>query len=140
MEMRNIRPLTCNSAEPPIGIEPMTYALRGCHRALLAGPKARPSFMFAGGCWRRSLAIDGSSGTSRGHGYVMRRPGSQWDGAVERPSAFQAWHIPVGANRTKVMRCRRLLIAAVGWCCCCHRCCQRLVLFPGTAVFRLMTA
>jgi hypothetical protein len=23
-----IRPLTCNSVEPPIGIEPMTYALR----------------------------------------------------------------------------------------------------------------
>ena len=26
--------------EPPIGIEPMTYALRGCHRALLAGSKS----------------------------------------------------------------------------------------------------
>ena len=26
--------------EPPIGIEPMTYALRGCSRALLAGSKA----------------------------------------------------------------------------------------------------
>ena len=24
----------------------------------------------------------------------MRRPGSRWDGAVERPSAFQAGHIP----------------------------------------------
>ncbi len=24
-----IRPLTCSSVEPPIGIEPMTYALRG---------------------------------------------------------------------------------------------------------------
>ena len=32
------------------------------------GFKARPSFMFAGCCWPRSLAIDGSSGTSRGHG------------------------------------------------------------------------
>jgi nucleoside diphosphate kinase len=29
---------------------------------------ARPSFMSAGSCWWRSLAIDGSSGTSRGHG------------------------------------------------------------------------
>jgi hypothetical protein len=58
------------------------------------GFKARPSFMFAGCCWWRSLAIYGSSGTSRGHGSVMRRPGSQWDGAVERPSAFQAGHIP----------------------------------------------
>jgi hypothetical protein len=50
--------------------------------------------MFAGGCWWRSLAVDGSSGTSRGHGSVMRRPGSRWDGVVERPSVFQAGHIP----------------------------------------------
>ena len=50
--------------------------------------------MFAGCCWWRSLAIDGSSGAPRGHGSVMRRPGSQWDGAIERPSAFQAGHIP----------------------------------------------
>jgi hypothetical protein len=49
--------------------------------------KARPSFMFADCCWWRSLAIDGGSGTSRGHGSVMRRPRSRWDGAVERPSA-----------------------------------------------------
>src|SRR5262249_29111945 len=33
--------------------------------------KARPSFMFAG-CCSRSLVIDGGSGTSRGHGSVMR--------------------------------------------------------------------
>jgi hypothetical protein len=52
------------------------------------------SFKFAGGCWWRSLAIDGHSGTSRGHGSAMRRPGSRWGGAVERPSAFQAGHIP----------------------------------------------
>ena len=45
--------------------------------------------MFAGCCWWRSLAIDGGSGTSRGHGSVMRRPGSRWDGAVERPSLFR---------------------------------------------------
>ena len=29
MGTRKIGPLTCNSVEPPIGIEPMTYALRG---------------------------------------------------------------------------------------------------------------
>ena len=29
IETRKISPLTCNSIEPPIGIEPMTYALRG---------------------------------------------------------------------------------------------------------------
>ena len=50
--------------------------------------------MFAGSCWWRSLAVDGSSGTPRGHGSAVRRPGSRWHGAVERPSAFQAGHIP----------------------------------------------
>ena len=38
------------------------------------GLKVRPSFMFVGCCWWRSLAVDGSSGTSRGHAPVMRRP------------------------------------------------------------------
>jgi hypothetical protein len=58
------------------------------------GLKARASFMSAGGCRWRSLAVDGSSGASRGHAPVVRRPGSRWVGAFERPSAFQAGHIP----------------------------------------------
>ena len=58
------------------------------------GLKARASFMFAGGGRWRSLAVDGSSGASRGHAPLVRRPGSWWGGAVERPSAFQAGHIP----------------------------------------------
>ena len=58
--------------------------------------KACPGFMFAGCCWWRSLAVDGSSGTSRGHGCVMRRLGFLGgDAAVERPSVFQAWRNPV---------------------------------------------
>jgi len=51
---------------------PATYALRGCSRALLAGSKptlASCSQVAAG----RSLAIDGCSRTSRGHGSAMRR-------------------------------------------------------------------
>ena len=55
--------------------------------------KACASFMFAGCCWWRSLAVDGGSGTSRGHGPVMRGPGSRWSGAVSRPSAHDAWHL-----------------------------------------------
>jgi hypothetical protein len=52
------------------------------------GSKARPSFMFAGCCcWWRSLAIDGRPGTSRGHGSVIRRPGSRLTRAIEQPSA-----------------------------------------------------
>ena len=57
------------------------------------GFKARASFMFAGCCWWRSLAVDGGSGTSRGHGPVMRRPGSRRSGAVSRPSAHDARHL-----------------------------------------------
>ena len=55
--------------------------------------KACASFMFAGCCWWRSLAVDGGSGTSRGHGPVMRRPGSRRSGAVSRPSAHDARHL-----------------------------------------------
>jgi hypothetical protein len=44
--------------------------------------KARASLMFAGGCWCRSLAVDGTSGASRGHAPVVRRPGALWSGAV----------------------------------------------------------
>jgi hypothetical protein len=38
------------------------------------GFKACPSFMFVGCCWWRSSAIDGGSGTSRGHGNRMIDP------------------------------------------------------------------
>jgi hypothetical protein len=41
------------------------------------GLKARASFMFAGGSRWRSLAVDGSSGASRGHAPVVRRPGGR---------------------------------------------------------------
>ncbi len=47
-------------------------------RCVARGFRARASFMFAGCCWRRSLAVGGSSGASRGHAPVMRSPGSRW--------------------------------------------------------------
>jgi hypothetical protein len=34
---------------------------------------------------------------------------------------------PVGANRTRVMRCRQSPMTAVGCCCCCLGCCQRML-------------
>jgi hypothetical protein len=49
--------------------------------------------MFAGCCWWRSLAVDGSSGTSRGHAPVTCGPDPRRS-AVARPSVFQAGHIP----------------------------------------------
>jgi hypothetical protein len=35
-------------------------------------------------------------GAISGHRSVMRRPGSQWDGAVERPSADQGFRVAPG--------------------------------------------
>jgi hypothetical protein len=76
------------------------------------GFKVCPSFMFAGCCCRRSSAVDGNSGASRGHAPEVRRPGSRWSGAVERPSAFhQAGRIPCWRES-----CERLC-AAAGRCC-----------------------
>ena len=95
------------------------------------GFKARPSFMFAGCCWWRSLAIDGGSGTSRGHRSVMRRPGSQWTALSNNLPLFRPDISPVDTDRARVLRCRWSLVSAVGCCFCCHRCCQPLVLFPS---------
>ena len=47
------------------------------------GFKARAGFMFAGCCWRRSLAVDGSSGTSRGHASAAQSSQER----LPRPSA-----------------------------------------------------
>ena len=66
-----------------------SYALRACSGALLAGPKAWPSFMFAACCWCRLLAVDGCPGAPRGHALGVRRPTSQRVGATARASVFQ---------------------------------------------------
>jgi hypothetical protein len=71
--------------------------------------KACPSFMFACCCWWQSLAIDGNSGTSRGHGPVIRSPGSRWDGAIERPSAN-------GRTCPKLAQIVRVLCVVAGHC------------------------
>src|SRR5215471_8853895 len=55
-------------SEPPIGIEPMTYALRGCSRALLAGSKlalASCSQVAAGGNRWLLTAVRGHLGDTR---------------------------------------------------------------------------
>ena len=97
--------------------------------ALLAGFKVRASFMSAGCCWRRSLAVDGGSGTSRGHAREVR---SQVLGGVA-PSHDRPFFRPdisqVGKNRASVLGCCRSLTPAVGCCGCSHRCCQAR---PGT--------
>jgi len=85
---RKFPPLTARSGTPmrpytTVGSEPWSSSPAGELRitrvfpCVARGLKARASFMLAGCCWWRSLAIDGGSGTSRGHGSVMRRPGSR---------------------------------------------------------------
>ena len=112
----------CRSCEDRLGA---SFGRRRHHRTddlritrvfpcVARGFRARASFMFAGGCRWRSLAVDGSSGASRGHTPVVRRPGSRWSGAIERPSVFQAGHIPSWRGSCK--RDALSLVAAVsGW-------------------------
>jgi hypothetical protein len=47
------------------------------------------------------LAVDGSSGASRGHAPVVRRAGARWSGAA-RPSAFQGMR-PGGETIAEVL-------------------------------------
>jgi hypothetical protein len=88
------------------------------------GFESRASFIFAGCCWCRSLAVDGCSGASRGHALVMRRPGSRWSGAVERPSASGVTQPQLVTMGASVWCCDTQPRDAVGGGCCCRRCCQ----------------
>ena len=63
-------------------------------RCVARGFKVRASSKFARCYWCRSLAVDGRSGASPGHMSVMRRPGSRWRSALQRPPTFRAPHSP----------------------------------------------
>ena len=60
--------------EPPVGVAYRDRSddlrITSVSRALVAWFKARAGFMFTGWCWWRSLAVDGGTGTSRGHGHA----------------------------------------------------------------------
>ena len=82
-------PVSAPWSSPP----PSDLRITRVFSCVARGFKPCASFMSAGCCWWRSLAVDGGSGTSRGHMPVMRRPGSRSSGTVSRPSVFQAGHI-----------------------------------------------
>ena len=72
--------------------------------------EARPSFRFTGCCWWRSLAVDGGSGTSRGHVWstlgTRRSPGkvrlASSGGGLEKGSN------PRAAIKSRTLRTSRL--------------------------------
>ena len=100
----------CRYAEPPIGIEPMTYALRECSRALLAGSKAAPascSQVAAGGDRWLLMAVRGHLGGTRRSPRdpeVVHPCGSQPQGAPRPPNGFQE-HPWFTAWRCCYLRC-----------------------------------
>jgi hypothetical protein len=114
------RPLRPELAAPWSSSPPSELRITRVFPCVARRFKACASFMFAGCCSWRWLAVDGGSGTSRGHRPVMRRPGSQWSGAVSRPSAFRPDISQVATDRASVVRCRWSLPLAVGCYCCCQ--------------------
>ena len=85
--------LTCKYVEPPIGIELMTYALRGCHRALLASSKpglASCSQVADGGDRWQLMAVRGHVGDTGPQcaGHVLGGT------ALSNDLPLQAGHIP----------------------------------------------
>jgi hypothetical protein len=62
-------------------------------------------------------------------GSVTGNPGPRSAGADRL--LFRHGVRQVGADRARVMRCRRSLLVGGGCCSCCHRCCQRLLTDRG---------
>ena len=87
---RRLRSRTTVGSSPPWSSSPPSdLRITRVSRCVAHKFKARASFKFAGCCWRRSLAVDGRSGASRGHAPAMRRPGSQRCGAAGRSPVFR---------------------------------------------------
>ena len=99
-------------------------------RCVARGFKALASFMSAGCCWRRSLAVDGGSGTSRGSGTRTRSAWAKFLVGQHRRTTVRfsgGSYLQVAMQRASVGRSRRSSLLAVGRCCCCHCCCQPFV-------------
>jgi hypothetical protein len=105
--------------EPPWGIEPQTYALRGCSRALLAG--SRPAFpsgsaSAAGGDGWLLMAVRGHLGDTPwpprpAKGTCPDLPFFRPSGSTGEPAAVQRGAVPstVGARRWLLSLLSRLI-------------------------------
>jgi hypothetical protein len=80
----------------------------------------RASFMFAGCCWLRSLAVDGSSGAG------ARSCVGQVLGGVAPPhdGPLMSSGLPVRVPGPSVAGCCRVFVEGVGWRRCWHCCCH----------------
>ena len=101
-------PMTLGASAPWSSSSPTDLRITRVFRCVAHAFKACVSFMFAGCRWWRSLAVDGGSGTRRGHAPVMRRPGARWSDAAIRPSANEAGHDPCDPGRPGLGRVHEL--------------------------------
>jgi hypothetical protein len=104
---RNV-PLTCKFAEPPIGIEPMTYALRGT-RDLAAHALTAPMAPVVALMTLAALRLSGNP---------VHKPVHEQE-AVARPSDRLNAPGPRGAGAFKRLRIRgrQVYSSALGWPC-----------------------
>ena len=107
---RRLRPRTTVDASAPWSSSPPgDLRITRVFRCVARGSNARVSFMFAGCCWWRSLAVDGDSGAPRGHGHAVR-----WSGfsvgrrglplACKEQDAAVSFLFDVGGERTASAR------------------------------------
>jgi len=105
---RTLSGTTPGSAAPWSSSPPSELRITRVFSCVARGLKARADFMFGGGCRWRSLAVDGSSGASRGHAPVVRRPGSRW--GRRRGTTFRF----SGRTYPQLARIVRVLCAVAG--------------------------
>jgi hypothetical protein len=100
---------TISTSAPWSSSPPSDLRITRVFPCVARGFKARPSFMFAGCCWWRSLAVEGSSGAPRGMGsqcvgHVVCGAAPSYDRLLFRPD--------VSPGRHRKCECLRALATA----------------------------